>query len=86
MFLEEADSTDREEACAVLHRQAGKVDEVDPCVAVLVAWALALWGEVSLLQAITTTAKVLMDKALHHVNSRRTVKAIGVRRLSLLWP
>ena len=74
-FLEGEDSVDHEEVCEVLHRQVGKVDEVDRCVAVLVAWGLVQWDAVRPLPATTTTVKVLTDKAcLHHVNNRHTVK------------
>lgn len=85
VFLAEADSLDREEVCAALPRRAGRVDEVDRCAAVLMAWVLVPWDGALLLQATTTTIKVLMVKVLHHVSSRRTVRATGAHLLSLLW-
>ena len=83
--LEEEDSADHEEVCAVLHRQAGKADEVDLCVAGLVEWGLVLRDEVLLLQATITTVKALIVRVLHHVNSRHTVKVIEMHLHNPLW-
>jgi hypothetical protein len=83
--LEEEASADREGACVVPLHQAGKEDEVDLCVAVLVEWALVLWDEVLLLQATTISVKVLMAKALRRGSSRRTVRVIGAYLHRLLW-
>lgn len=83
VFPEEEDEAVHEAECAVLHLQAGKVDEAVLCVVDPAEWALVLWAVVLLPQDTTTSTRVLTVRVLRRASSRLTVRAIEERLLSL---